>query len=75
MKDEPLLKLKDKIKELESKDASYVCGFMSIHDIVMTAYEEGGTPLQKSFLAYLNTEAQGILKIKTDHGKFKHIVK
>lgn len=75
MKDESLLDLRDEMKQLENKDASYVAGFSKIFNIVVKAYDAAGTPLQQAFIGYLDTELKEIYKVKSEHGKFKHIIK
>lgn len=75
MKDESLLELQEQIKKLDNKDASYVAGFKTVYLIFKTSYETAGSPIQKALLAYLTEELEDIYKVKSQHGKFKHIVK
>lgn len=75
MKDEHLLELREKIEQLHKHDASHVAGFSSVLGLIVNCYEGAGTPLQKSYLSFLTKEVQDVLMTKTEHGKFKHLVK
>jgi hypothetical protein len=75
MKDELLMQLKMRIDELSSKDASYVAGFLVVHKIMAQLFKESGTPLQNAFIEYLTDDLEEVYKVKSEHGKFKHIVK
>jgi hypothetical protein len=73
--DESLLDLKKQIAELENKDASYVSGFMSVFKIIENAYEAAGTDIQKCLLSYLKKELDEIYTVKSQHGRFNHVIK
>lgn len=75
MKDEHLIELQQEVKQLEKKDASYVAGFIAVLKVIIKSYEAAGTPLQIAFLEYLSKDVKQIYEVKSEHGKFKHVVK
>lgn len=75
MKDEMLLEFNNEVKNLDSKDASYVNGFVIGFKILGRQYEDDGTPLQKAFIEHLSEKVKHIHSVKSEHGRFKHIVK